>query len=222
MTLSEARTAHSESDTSFEVVVVGAGQASLTMGYFLKRQGRHFLIVEAGSIASAWRERWESLTLFTPRRYSGLPGFPFPGNPDGYPTRDEVIAYLEACADRFDLSIEEHTPVRRLTSEDGRLVLETDGKTITADQVVVATGPFQTPYVPEVAERLAAEVFQTHATGYRKPADIPEGTVLPWAAATRAFRSRRSSQGRIGLCSRSAPARPRFPSASSVAICSGG
>jgi putative flavoprotein involved in K+ transport len=168
----------SESDTSFEVVVVGAGQAGLAMGYFLKRQGRHFLIVEAGSIASAWRERWESLTLFTPRRYSSLPDFPFPGDPDGYPTRDEVIAYLEAYAEKFDLPVKEHARVRSLTAEDDRFVFELDGKTFAADQVVVATGPFQAPYIPEVAERLAPDVFQTHATGYRKPDDIPEGTVL--------------------------------------------
>jgi len=148
------------------------------MGYFFKRQGRQFLIVEAGSIASAWRERWESLILFTPRRYSSLPGFPLPGDPDGYPTPDEVVAYLEEYAERFKLPVEEHSPVRSVTEEDGRFVLEIDGKTITADQVVVATGPFQMPYVPEVAERLAPEVFQTHATGYRKPVDIPEGTVL--------------------------------------------
>ena len=149
------------------------------MGYFLTRQGLRFLIVEAGPIASAWRERWESLTLFTPRRYSSLPGVPFPGDPDGYPTRDEVVAYLEEYADRFDLPIEEHSPVRSLTAADnGRFVLDVNGRTLTADHVVVATGPFQTPYVPEVAERLAPDVFQTHATGYRKPKDIPEGTVL--------------------------------------------
>ena len=136
------------------------------------------MILEAGSIASAWRERWESLTLFTPRRYSSLPGFPFPGDPDGYPTRDEVVAYLEEYARRFELPIEEHAPVRSLAARDGRFVIEVDGRTITADQVVVATGPFQSPYVPEVAERLAPDVFQTHATGYRKPSDIPEGTVL--------------------------------------------
>ena len=148
------------------------------MGYFLKRQGREALLVEAGSIASAWRARWESLTLFTPRRYSSLPGLPFPGDPDGYPTRDEVVAYLEAYAARFDLPIEEHSPVRRLDAEDERFRLDVDGATILADQVVVATGPFQSPFVPEVAERLAPDVFQTHATSYRAPSDIPDGTVL--------------------------------------------
>ena len=78
-----------------EVAVIGAGQAGLAIGHFLERQDRRFVILErAGEIAPAWRERWDSLTLFTPRRYSALPGVPFPGDPDGYPTRDEVIAYL--------------------------------------------------------------------------------------------------------------------------------
>jgi putative flavoprotein involved in K+ transport len=178
MTLLQPTAADHGSDASFDVVVVGAGQAGLAMGHFLKQQGRHFLIVEAGSIASAWRERWESLTLFTPRRYSSLPGLPFPGDPGGYPTRDEVIEYLEAYAEKFELPVEEHAPARSLTAENGRFVLEVDGRTITADEVVVATGPFQTPYVPEFAERLAPEVSQTHATGYRTPQDIPAGTVL--------------------------------------------
>jgi putative flavoprotein involved in K+ transport len=165
-------------NSGFDVVVVGAGQAGLAIGYFLKRRGNRFLIVEADSIASAWRNRWESLTLFTPRRYSSLPGVPFPGDPDGYPTRDEVIAYLEEYAERFDLPIDARTRVRSLTASDERFVLEVDGRTITADQVVVATGAFQAPYVPEVAEKLGPDVFQSHATGYRKPADIPARMVL--------------------------------------------
>jgi putative flavoprotein involved in K+ transport len=165
--------------SSFDVVVIGAGQAGLAMGYFLSRQGRRFVIMDAAdSIGAAWRERWESLTLFTPRRYNSLPRLPFPGDSDGYPNRDEVIAYLEQYAETFELPIELNSPVRRLTAEDGRFVLEVDGRTITSDQVVVATGPFQAPYVPELADRLGAEVFQAHSTGYRKPNDVPEGTVL--------------------------------------------
>jgi putative flavoprotein involved in K+ transport len=165
---------------SYEVVVVGAGQAGLAMGYSLRGQGRRFVILDrAGEIAPAWRERWDSLTLFTPRRYSALPGLPFPGDPDGYPTRDEVIAYLERYADVFELPIELNSEVGELgRAEDGRLSLEVEGRTITADQVVVATGPFQKPYVPKLAERLSENVFQTHAVGYRRPSDVPQGTVL--------------------------------------------
>jgi len=159
--------------------VIGGGQAGLAIGYFLRQQGRNFVILEgADSIGAAWRARWESLTLFTPRRYNSLPGLPFPGDPGGYPSRDEVIAYLEQYAATFELPIQLNSPVRRLTAEDGHFVLEVDGRTITADQVVVATGPFQTPYVPEMASRLTPEVLQTHSTGYRKPSDVPQGTVL--------------------------------------------
>ena len=167
------------SERDFDVVVVGGGQAGLAMGYYLREQGLRFAIVERGdSIAPAWRERWDSLTLFTPRRYSALPGLPFPGDPDGYPTRDEVIAYLERYAETFELPIELNSDVRRLSESDGRFVLELHGRTITADEVVVATGPFQTPYVPKIAESLEPGVWQAHSTGYRRPSDVPEGTVL--------------------------------------------
>jgi putative flavoprotein involved in K+ transport len=172
----DARVEHSD---DYEVVVIGAGQAGLAMGYYLARRRRRFIILERGdSIAPAWRERWDSLTLFTPRRYSSLPGLPFSGDPEGYPTRDEVIAYLERYAERFDLPIEFNSSVRRLSREDGRFVLEFEGRTITADQVVVATGPFQMPYVPKLAEELDTGVWQAHSTGYRRASDVPDGAVL--------------------------------------------
>jgi len=178
--LSAERRVPAEPTSSYEVVVVGAGQAALAIGHFLRRQGRLFVILErAGQIAPAWHERWDSLTLFTSRRYSGLPGLPFPGDPDGYPLRDDVIAYLERYAETFELPIELNSKVKELDrADDGRFRLEVDGRTITADQVVVATGPFQTPYVPKLAERLADDVFQTHAVGYRRPDAVPPGTVL--------------------------------------------
>jgi putative flavoprotein involved in K+ transport len=167
-----------EPTSSYEVAVVGAGQAGLAIAHFLRRQGRRVLILErAGQIAPAWRERWDSLTLFTPRRYSGLPGVAFPGDPDGYPSRDEVIAYLERYAEHFELQLDsEVTELER--GDDGRFHLELDGQTITADQVVVATGPFQSPYLPKLAERLGGDVFQTHVAGYRRPEAVLPGTVL--------------------------------------------
>jgi putative flavoprotein involved in K+ transport len=169
---------HSSDDV--EVAVIGAGQAGLTMGYFLVRQGRRFAILErADSIGSAWHERWESLTLFTPRRYSALPGLSFPGDPDGYPTRDEVIAYLQRYAETFQLPIELTSEVKKLERGDNeRFRLELEHRTIAADQVVVSTGPFQKPFVPKLAQKLSPDVFQTHAVGYRRPSDVPQGTVL--------------------------------------------
>jgi putative flavoprotein involved in K+ transport len=163
-----------------EVAVVGGSQAGLAMGYYLAGQGRRFVVFERGdSVAAAWRQRWDSLKLFTPRSYSALAGLPFPGDPDDYPTRDEVIAYLEQYAETFELPIEFNSNVRRLSHDEGDgFVLEVDGRTVTADQVVVATGPFQTPFVPKLAEELDREVWQVHSTGYRRPSDVPEGTVL--------------------------------------------
>jgi putative flavoprotein involved in K+ transport len=163
-----------------EVAVIGGGQAGLAIGYYLRQQGRRFGILErANEVAPAWRERWESLTLFTPRRYSALPGLPFPGDPDGYPTRDEVVAYLERYVETFELPVALSSEVKQLERGDGgRFGLALDGRTVTADQVVIATGPFQTPYVPKLRAKLDAGVFQTHAVGYRRPDEVPDGTVL--------------------------------------------
>jgi putative flavoprotein involved in K+ transport len=163
-----------------DVAVIGGGQAGLAIGYFLRQQGYRFVVLErASELAPAWRERWDSLTLFTPRRYSALPGLPFPGDPDGYPTRDEVIGYLERYAETFGLPIELNSDVKGLDrGDEERFRLVVDGRAITAEQIVVATGPFQTPYVPELASKLSDDLFQTHAVGYRKPSDVPEGKVL--------------------------------------------
>ena len=170
---------HERSREHFDVVVVGGGQAGLAMGYFLARQGRRFVILEAAdTIGAAWRRRWDSLVLFTPRRYSALAGLAFPGDPEGYPTRDEVIAYLEQYAATFELRIELNSAVRSLTAKDGMFVVGLDDRKIEADQVVVATGPFQVPLVPALAGQLAPELFQTHSTGYMRPSDVPGGTVL--------------------------------------------
>ena len=162
-----------------EVIVVGAGQAGLAIGFFLARQGRRFLILEAAdTVGAAWRHRWDSLALFTPRRYDALPGVGFPGDPDGYPTRDEVVSYLTAYAETYQLPVIFDSAVQSLTPIDGGFRLECRGRTLVADQVVVATGPFQLPFTPELAGQLSPGVLQMHSTGYRHPRDIPAGTVL--------------------------------------------
>jgi putative flavoprotein involved in K+ transport len=163
----------------YDVAVIGAGQAGLAAGYLLARKGLRITILEAAdSLAPAWRERWDSLTLFTPRRYDSLPGLEFPGDLDGYPGRDEVIAYLERYAETFDLPVQLRCEVRSVGSENGAFRLELANEVIAADQVVVATGPFQVPRVPSFTADLDPKVVQTHSVGYRNPGQLPDGPVL--------------------------------------------
>src|SRR5688500_14349511 len=121
-----------------EVVVVGGGQAGLAIGYFLARQGRDVTILEAADEpAAAWRERWNSLKLFTPARYDALPGLAFPGNPDRYPGRDEVVDYLTDYARHFELPVELGSRVRSISKADRRYRVELGDRAYEADQVVV-------------------------------------------------------------------------------------
>jgi putative flavoprotein involved in K+ transport len=167
------------SPAHFDVAVIGAGQAGLAIGCLLARQGRRFVILDgADSIGAAWRDRWDSLVLFTPRRYDSLPGLVFPGDPDGYPTRNEVVGYLEQYASTFELPVELDRTVRSLAKHGRAFQLGLDGHSIEADQVVIAAGPFQTPRIPSFAGQLAPEVFQTHSLGYRRSSDLPDGAVL--------------------------------------------
>ena len=164
----------------YDVVVVGGGQAGLALGYFLARDGRRFTILEAADApAAAWRKRWDSLKLFTPVRYDSLPGLPFPGEPDTYPGRDEVVEYLTGYAQHFNLPVELNSEVLAVRAgDDGGFVVELRDRAYAAEQVVVATGPFQTPRVPAIADQLDASIVQMHSADYRGPADVPAGPVL--------------------------------------------
>ena len=165
--------------TRCDVVVIGGGQAGLAIGYFLARQGLNFVVLDAGAEpATAWRERWDLLRLFTPARSSGLPGRPFPGDPHRYPGRDEVAAYLTDYAQEFDHPVALNSPVRSVTLHDGGYLVELDGLAYGARQVVIATGPFQAPFVPSIADGLDPTVVQLHSTAYRTPTDLPSGVTL--------------------------------------------
>ena len=159
--------------------MVGGGQAGLAIGYFLAQHGRDFTILEAApEPAAAWRARWDSLRLFTPGRYDSLPGLPFPGDPAHYPGRDEVVAYLDDYARRFELPVELDSRVRLIRKTGLTYIVELDDRAYEAEQVVVATGPFQVPFVPAIADRLDPGVVSLHSTAYRAPEAIPEGRVL--------------------------------------------
>jgi putative flavoprotein involved in K+ transport len=162
-----------------EVAVVGGGQAGLAIGYFLKQQGRRFTILEASDApAAAWRARWDSLRLFTSVRYDSLPGRVFPGDADSYPGRDDVVAYLTDYARAFELPVELNSVVQAVRRADGGYRVELDDRTYPAEQVVIATGPFQLPRVPPIARPLDAGVVQFHSTAYRRPEQVPAGPVL--------------------------------------------
>ena len=162
-----------------DVVVVGGGQAGLAMGYHLRRRGPEFVVLEAtAALGSVWRSRWDSLRLFTPARYAGLPGMPFPGPPDSYPGKDRVADYLAEYAAAFDLPVRLDTPVTSLRHDGDVFTLDSASGHFRARHVVVATGPFQTPMVPAIATGLAGDVAQLHSSTYRGPGQLAGQEVL--------------------------------------------
>jgi putative flavoprotein involved in K+ transport len=167
-----------------DVLVIGAGQAGLAMGYHLAERGLSFVVADSNpEVGAMWRSRWQSLKLFTASQYDDLPGMRFPAEPDTYPGKDEVADYLEAYVERFELPVRLNSTVTRLSRENGRYRAETTTGTIEADQVVVATGPFQVPFTPGIAGDLDPGVNQIHSAGYRAPDDLPGGRILIVGAA---------------------------------------
>lgn len=163
----------------YDTVVIGGGQAGLVTGYYLNEAARDFVILDAGTrIGDAWRNRWDSLNLFTPARYSGLPGMPFPAPPHSFPTKDEMADYLEAYADRFDLPVELDVRVDHLTKQGDRYLVNAGERRFLADNVVVAMATHQVPVVPDFARELDGDIVQLHSSEYRNPSQLRDGNVL--------------------------------------------
>ncbi len=162
-----------------EIIIVGAGQAGLSMGYWLKRKPRSFLLLEAGPrIGESWRQRYDSLVLFTPRRYSALPGLEMPGDPEGRPTKDEMADYLQTYADHVVLPIQTDTRVMGMQKHGETFLLHTTQGAYQTRTVIVATGPFHHPRIPLFASALSSQVEQLHSASYHNPSEIPPGPVL--------------------------------------------
>jgi putative flavoprotein involved in K+ transport len=164
---------------NIETIIIGGGQAGLSMGYHLARRGAEFLILEAHErIGDSWRKRWDSLRLFTPAEFDALPGMPFPAHPDAFPTKDQMADYLEAYARHFNLPVETGVRVNRVSkSGDGFLVSAGD-REFRAGHVVVAMADFQRARVPKLAGELDPRIVQFHSSEYRNPAQLAEGDVL--------------------------------------------
>src|SRR5262249_37647187 len=149
-------------------VIIGGGQAGLSVGYHLKKQGHSFVVLDAGKrIGDSWRTRWDSLRLYSPAMRDGLPGMPFPSPRTGYPRKDEMGDYLEAYAERFDLPVRSGAAVNALTKENGGYVASAGGRRFESDNVVIATGVFKKPYTPEFAGELDPGIAQLHSNDYR-------------------------------------------------------
>jgi putative flavoprotein involved in K+ transport len=162
-----------------ETVVIGGGQAGLAVGRELARRGQTFVLLDASErIGETWRRRWDSLRLFTPARYDGLPGWRFPAPGWSFPTKDEMADYLEAYATRFELTVRTGVRVERLSKHGDRFVVAAGNRRFEADRVVVASGAHRTPRVPSFASELDRGIVQLHSSEYHRPSQLQDGGVL--------------------------------------------
>ena len=162
-----------------ETLIIGGGQAGLAVGYHLMRSRRPFLILEANArVGDSWRKRWDTLRVFTPAKYNGLPGMRFPAPPLSFPTKDAVGDFQAAYAARFQLPLRTSTTVDGLSRDGDRYLVMAGESTFVADNVVIATGACQIPKVPAFASELSPAIHQLHSSAYRGPGQLREGQVL--------------------------------------------
>ena len=165
--------------TRVDTVIVGAGQAGLSVAFYLTRAGIEFVLLEAAErVGDSWRRRWDSLRLFTPARYDGLVGMPFPAPSHSFPTKNEMADYLAAYAERFALPVRTSVRVDRVTREGEHYLVSAGRRTWEARNVVVAMATYQRPKVPAFAPELDSGIVQLHSSEYRNPAQLREGGVL--------------------------------------------
>jgi len=161
-----------------DLIIIGAGQAGLTMGYYLKQEGYNFLLLEAGKrVGDSWRNRYDSLQLFTPRSYSSLPGMALIGEKNEFPYKDEIATYLEEYARHFQLPVQLQTEVLKIKKEE-IFELHTPTEILQTKKVIIASGAFQQPFIPSVSANLSSHIFQIHSSQYKSPSQIPKGKVL--------------------------------------------
>jgi putative flavoprotein involved in K+ transport len=164
---------------SIKVIVIGAGQAGLSTGYFLAKNNIRFLILDTNErVGDSWRKRWNSLKLFTPAKFNGLAGMPFPSDPNYFPTKDEMGDYLEDYARRFNLPVRNNIKVDGLSREGSRYFITAGEEQFEAEHVVIAMSNYQVPKVPKFAKDLNPDIVQIHSFDYRDPSQLQEGSVL--------------------------------------------
>ncbi len=169
----------------FQTIVIGGGQSGLAAGYYLKEMNQDFLILDnQQKIGDSWRKRWESLLLFTPAQYDGLPGMPFPGVRNSFPNKDEMADYLEEYARKYSLPVRSGTRVEKVTISNHDFEISNSSQHFIAEHLVIATGTNPVPKIPAFAGKLDPEIYQMHSSQYNNPGQIPAGDVLVVGAGT--------------------------------------
>ncbi|HET7117979.1 MAG TPA: NAD(P)/FAD-dependent oxidoreductase [Hanamia sp.] len=163
----------------YKVIIIGAGQAGLNMGYYLSQKGIPFLIIDANkNVGDSWRKRWDTLHLFTPAQYDGLPGMPFPAMKHTFPSKDEFADYLEEYAGHFNLPVRTNTYVTSLSRDAKGFIINAGDKQFKADNVVVAMNDCQHQRVPAFAKELDPGIVQIFSSKYKNPSQLQDGNVL--------------------------------------------
>jgi len=169
----------SEGTEAVDNLIIGGGQAGLTVAYYLKKHNRPFVILDANTrIGDAWRNRWDSLRLFTPARFTGLPGMRFPASGGSFPSKDEMADYLEAYATHFGLAVRTGIKVDRVSRDGDVFLVRAGTHTFEARNVIVAMSNFQQPRIPAFASELSPDIVQLHSYAYRNPSQLKAGRVL--------------------------------------------
>ena len=162
-----------------DYIIIGAGQAGLAMAYYLGKQKANYIVLDANeAVGAPWLKRWDSLKLFTPSEYNHLPGMDFPCKKGHYANKYEVANYLKAYVEKFDIPIIFNQKVTKLEKKDGVFEIDSDQMQFKAKNVVVATGPFHTPFTPLFHQRLSKDIVQIHSEHYKNPGQLQEGDTL--------------------------------------------
>lgn len=162
-----------------DFIIIGAGQAGLSMAYYLKNQGKDYLVLDANSETGApWLKRWDSLKLFTPTQFNHLPGMEFPAEKGYYPNKYEVADYLKSYVEKFEIPVQFNQKVISLKKQDDVFIVESDNQSFKAKNVVVATGPFHKPFTPQFHTRISKEITQIHSEHYKNAGQLQVGDTL--------------------------------------------
>lgn len=163
----------------YDCIVIGSGQAGLAAAYYLKNAKQNFLLLDKGKeIGESWKERYDSLVLFTPRLYSSLPGLSLEGEEQGFPSKDEIVDYLNKYVETFQFPIQWNEEVIKVLKEDHYFLIHTKQHVYKAKNVIIATGPFQTPIIPKFSKNLSPTIKQLHSSEYKNPDQLNIGNVI--------------------------------------------